>query len=220
MLEISNAWDFSAAFNGLMLVQFWHQGTLVDLIPVLEELSQAPGLVIARVGLALALAESGRHSEAADLVSDLGENNFVAVPRHNLWVGTICMLTEVCLELGDTIMAAKLVELLKDRRGELITLSYGTGFLASVDRLLGALYFLMGDRAMAGELLESAMSHEWELGARPMLCRSLLWYSRLTREDDRERSTALAGECLTLARDLGMTRVERQVLELHPTLTA
>ena len=220
MLEISNAWDFSAAFNGILLVQFWHQGTLADLIPVLEDLSQAPGFVIARVGLALALAESGRHSEAADFVSDLGKNNFVAVPRHNLWVGTICMLTEVCLELGDTIMAAKLVELLKERRGELITLSYGTGFLSSVDRLLGALYLLLGDRALAGEFLESAVAHERDLGARPMLCRSLFWYSRLTREDDPERSIALAEECLMLARDLGMNGVERNVVELHPALIA
>ncbi len=146
-----------------------------------------------------ALAALGREAEARAFYEGILAGGVEGVPRNIRWHDTIVELAHLCADLGDERHAAALCEVLEpvdDHHGVLpIPICYAGPVRRARARLLARL----GERALARELLEEALSACEALGARPTQARVLVELGALT---SRGRDHLAQG--LRLAEELGM----------------
>jgi hypothetical protein len=128
----------------------------------------APAMPCWRAGLAASLAASGRASEARLEYDRLAADGFAALPRDNLWLAAMALLTETvsALELG-TGAAAVYAELAPFAGRNIILPT--AAFLGPADMWLGILARVEGRHAKALEHLALARTSATRNGARTSL---------------------------------------------------
>ncbi len=112
--------------------------------------------------LAIALAESGRHDEAADLLHRTLDDGF---PRSRLALQTWADLSEVAAILEDRASAARLADDLEPFQGRYVVPGSGEYCLGSVEHWLGLCAWTIGDRDAAVTFLDRAVTAHRRLSA-------------------------------------------------------
>ncbi|MBW3652967.1 MAG: hypothetical protein KY433_05105, partial [Actinobacteria bacterium] len=130
----------------------------------------SPAMPVWRAGLAAALADAGRRDEAKLEFDRLAGDDFAALPRDNLWLTAMALLSE-------TIAALDLREHAMDVHRQLApfagrnVVSPTVTFLGPVEMWLGILARVAGRDAEALEQLAAARVRATRDGARPTVAR-------------------------------------------------
>ena len=127
-----------------------------------------PAMPCWRAGLAAALAATGRAAEARLEYDRLAADGFAALPRDNLWLAAMALLTETVAGLEASVGAAAVYAELAPFAGRNIVLPT-SAFLGPVDMWLGILARVEGRRAMALEHLAAARAAATRNGDRTSL---------------------------------------------------
>jgi class 3 adenylate cyclase len=189
-------------------------GDYVRLGDLLEHGGALPGY---RVMVSLAHWEAARPDEARTGFEALAGADFTDLPIDTLWLRTITLCAELCVELGDVVRAAVLYDMLAPYALLLPTFSLGTG-AACVSHHLGRLATTLGRFDDAdGRFAAAAAIHD-RIAAPIWLARTRLEWARmlLTRRHpgDAERAQELLRQALATARELGLAKVERDAVAL------
>jgi tetratricopeptide (TPR) repeat protein len=158
----------------------------------------SPAMPCWRAGLAAALADAGRHDEARLEFDRLAADDFAALPRDNLWLAAMALLTEaiVALDLREHAMAVHLQ--LAPFAGRNIMLPT-VAFLGPVEMWLGILARVAGRDAAALEQLAAARVRATRNGARPTLARIAVEEATLLVRDGSAAARERAEELLASA---------------------
>jgi tetratricopeptide (TPR) repeat protein len=202
--------DFSVGQTQLFWLLREHDRA-AEIEPTLRTLpARFPSLAAAwRAALALLLAETGRTSEARELIDALARDDFRSLSRNFLWLAALALLGEACAVVGDGPRAARLYELLAPLRPRTIVLSAGAFCFGSLDLALGRLAAAAGHPDVALGHLAAALESNTAMGAHPWVGWTSLELARLLAA----RNTPEARHHLERAREtattLGMVRLER-----------
>ena len=128
----------------------------------------APGMPVWRAALARVYCAQGRDVEAQRELDRLAVDDFVAVPRDNVWLVGMAMLAEVCAHLDDREQATRLEPLLRPFAGRVVTSPHAI-FGGPVARFLGLLAACRGDLDAAADDFERARGVARRMNARPVL---------------------------------------------------
>jgi class 3 adenylate cyclase len=138
-------------FSAQMFSLLRMQGRLEETVPgVREGLERFPGNPAWRCSLALALAETGRKSEARLELERLAEDDFAFLDHDPFHLVNLSLLASVCAVLGDTQRAAPLYDRLLAYKGRYLALET---------------IVIAGSAARALGLLAGAM-HRWDAAVR------------------------------------------------------
>ncbi len=172
-------------------------------------LDRADAFPAARCALALVHAELGRRDDAAVALERFAEGGFAALPRDAFWLLGMALLAEVALDLGASTQARGLYDLLLPHSGRVVVAGRAAAACwGSLDRLLGSLAALFGDREAARGHLERAVELDRRIGSRPWLAMSRFALADvLSAAGDEGRALDLSALALGAARDLGMERL-------------
>ncbi|HSJ34170.1 MAG TPA: AAA family ATPase [Acidimicrobiia bacterium] len=171
-----------------------------------------------RIALAHVLTTGDRRSEAHSILSALSAGQFSGLHRDNYWVPSLCLASEVAVELEDLAVARILYELLKPyaRRN---AVAFAEGPLGSVSRYLGLLAELSGDLEAADRHLADAETANRRMGARPWLAHTLFERARVRRllqDSTAEEPKRWLEECRRLCDEIGLTSLSRQLEMNYP----
>lgn len=183
------------------------QGRLEELEPLLSSvLERAPGAHLWRALLALVQLANDRRGEAQIELERLTQSGLSDLPKTSSWVGTACLVGELCAGLGDQKSAARLSALLQPFRDQMALVGYFC--VGPVARSVGLLAAARGLYDEALECLERAASKVSALRARPSLVRIWLDMAAVLRSrllpGDFQRSQELLEEAVAEATALGM----------------
>src|SRR5262249_36697034 len=148
----------------------------------------------------------------------LAVNQFRDLPRNLGWLQVLSRLADVVHFFGDAARATVLYDLLLPYadRCALTTLPTCRG---SVARPLGLLATVLGRYDTAERHFEDALAMNARIRARIWVAHTQHDYARMLvardRPGDRARATALAGQALATAREVGMKPLEAKVVELQ-----
>jgi DNA-binding CsgD family transcriptional regulator len=202
------------------------QGRLGETVEVLEDLSaRFPAMPVYRASLAGALAEAGYTEQAQAEVERLAAEDLAAVTRDFSLSVTLATLAAACHRLGDTTRAAKVSELLEpyaDRN--IATGRVGVLCLGPAAYYLGLLDLTLNRPEQAVRRFQHAAALAGRLQAPPMIAMSHEGQARallaLDRPGDRQQATALLGEVVATAQELGIhglgERANALLAELAP----
>ncbi len=196
------------------------QGRLDELVPVLEaELQQRPVQPLLCAQLAQAYAETGRLSQARDLVVAFAAPGYDQVRRRDwVWAEESFLLSEVAGVLGDPELAADLYGALVPYVGRSTSISFHP-YIGVFDRYLGLLATALGRHDEAERLFEAAQVQYRRMQSPPWIARTNYDFARLllTRNGagDRARAAELLSAALETARELGMTRLLEEIAALE-----
>ncbi len=147
----------------------WTMGRPGGVEQQLRQIAEAlPYMQVWRLGLALISAADGDLTEAERVWGGLAASNFADVPRNNQWMITLTLAAELCAQLGDSVRAAALYELLAPC-DELSSVSPAGGYAGPVDRYLGLLAQTTGDTAAAERHLRGALEMARRHRSRPLV---------------------------------------------------
>jgi DNA-binding SARP family transcriptional activator len=189
--------------------------TLCDFRGSVEESEQGirelvvayPARPVFRCALAHLDARLGRLEEARQVVDDLGEDRFSAVPFDQEWLYGMSLLAETCAFLSDDDASAVLYGLLAPYAA-LNAVDVTEGFMGSASRYLGLLATTMSRWDDAARHFEDALAMNERMGARPWLAHTQHDFARmlLTRDGPgaRERAHELLDAALAIYRELAM----------------
>jgi hypothetical protein len=202
----------SAAAQTLVLHR--EQGQAAALLPLALASAEAnPTIPTFRAAVAILHADLGQLEEARLLLDALASDEFGVIPRDFVWIIAIVLLVEVVAMLGDAVRARVLFELLSPFSG-LTAMGSGVYCAGAVDRYLAMLASTVGDDAAAERLFAAADEVEAAMGARPLRCRTRLWWARHRRGRDANAAKAMAAEYVSEAEELGMPAVALSLREL------
>ncbi len=181
----------------------------------------APAMPCWRAALAAALAHAGRREEALLEFERLAADDFAALPRDNLWLAAMALLSEAALALELTGPAAALHAQLAPFAGRNVVLPT-VGFLGPVEMWLGILAGVAGRDDEALEQLTAASARATRDGARTSAARIAFEEAVVLLRADDNAALLRADELLTRAAagaaDLGLTRLGRQAEALRAQL--
>jgi len=183
----------------------------------------APAMPCWRAGLAAALADAGRRDEAKLEFDRLAADDFAALPRDNLWLTAMALLTEAiaALDLREHAMAVHVQ--LAPFAGRNVVLPT-VAFLGPVEMWLGILARVAGRDAEALEQLAAARVRATRDGARPTLARIAVEEAEVLVRDGgttaRGRAEELLDEAAAICRQLTLVRVGEHVRALREQLVA
>lgn len=188
-------------YAGHSFVLHRETGRVAELLPTFTTIVAAnPGLVLFAAALARSHAELGDLEAATAVYDRLTAEDPGRLPGDQTWLASLTLLAETAALLGRDEMAPRLYELLLPHRGHLVVVG-ATVSLASIDRHLGMLAWLLGRAADAEAHLEDALTLEQQLGLGTFAVRSLVWLGRVTG------ATAPLQEAVDQAKTLGMAGV-------------
>lgn len=202
-----------------------HQGRLGELAPVLRQFmgKASPGGTWLP-GLALLHCELGARDEARSVFEKIAAGGFAAMPQDAIRIASLAYLAEVCVWLGDTVRAAMLYDLLLPYAERNLVFGAHTASFGAGARLLGMLATTLQRWDVAQQQLEYAIQFDQRSGGRPWLAHSRHAFALMLmrREGDGDRALALSllEAALEEARQLGMVRLEQDVLETQAVLVA
>ena len=148
------------------VVLAWVRQRLRETIEVVRaHAAGAPAMPVWRAALAAALADAGRRDEALLEFDRLAADDFAALPRDSLWLGSMALLAEAVLSLDLPEHARALYAKLAPFAGRNVVLPT-VGFLGPVQMWLGILARVAGRDADALERLVAARTQATRDGAR------------------------------------------------------
>lgn len=172
-----------------------------------------PAMPAWRCALGVVYRDQGRVPEMRREFDRVAANDFAGIPRDNLYLPALALITEVCAELGDAERATvleRLMEPFADRH----VVSPDCAFIGPVRRYLGMLSATQGAWDRAEEHFERARDAAQRMTARPTAAQVALDEARmLLARGDGERAARRLDEARAIAEELGMDafveRVER-----------
>jgi hypothetical protein len=187
----------------------WAQGRMGEMHQQLKRFADGyPAMPVFRAALALACCETGRDAEARREFRLLADRDFAGLPRDNVWLLAMALLSETCAHLEDAPGAEVLYGLFSPFDGRNVT-SPDAIFAGPVARYLGLLATARGDPESA----ERHFAAAWEQAnldfARPAMARTRLDHARMLLaqggEEDRARASQFLAEAHALAEDLELS---------------
>jgi tetratricopeptide (TPR) repeat protein len=183
---------------------------------------QYPWVPTWRCEYTLVLALLGREDEARAEFEELAGGDFADLRRDLTWLTAIAFLAETAAILRDRSRAALLYELLLPHASRTVSVSPGVACYGSVARYLGRLAATLERDAEAVAHLETALTANSRLGARPYVAETQADLAALlaARERDPARTRELAGQARATALDLSMAPLLARVAEIERQLGA
>ena len=161
----------TVASQGVVLT--WVQHGLREVVDVVRAYAAgAPAMPVWRAGLAAALADAGRREEALLEFDRLAADDFAALPRDNLWLAAMALLSEAALALDLPEQARALYDKLAPFAGRNVVLPT-VGYLGPVQMWLGILARVAGRDVDALEQLRRRRARRRRATARAPRCRGL-----------------------------------------------
>ncbi|HJS71182.1 MAG TPA: AAA family ATPase [Acidimicrobiia bacterium] len=158
--------NISAALFQLFLVRR-EQGRLEEITDMVRKAAtNFPWYPFHRLALAQLLRSTGSVAEASSLFGELGDGGFSLFQQDNYWVLSLCLASELAVDLGDVELAQTLADLLTPCSG-LNAVGFPEGSLGAVDRYLGLLAGFLGDPDGAVQWFERALLLNERNRARP-----------------------------------------------------
>ena len=158
--------DASAWFGAQMVTIRWYQGRLPELLPMLTEYVDMPGLSAADNSplavLALASATVGERWTAKCLLATLTD-----LPRSDTWLVTLYGVVETAHVLGDKDMAARAYSLLEPYADLPMIVGLGAACFGPVHHALGVASLTVGDVERAAGHFRAAIDRSLALGHVP-----------------------------------------------------
>lgn len=146
------------------------QGGLATLRPMVDMfLDQFPGMLGVRYVAVSIYAEIGDMVAARSLLDRLAVARFKDLARDGNWLGSLCRVADVCVDLGDRQRAQWLYALLRPYADRVAVFSFGEACDGAVARCLGRLAGLLGKNRVAREYFEQAMHVNSRLQAVPWI---------------------------------------------------
>ena len=158
----------------------------------------APAMPCWRAGLAASLAASGRDAEARLEYDRLAADGFAMLPRDNLWLTAMSLLTETVASLELSAAAAAVYAELAPFAARNVVLPTA-GFLGPVEMWLGILARVEGRPAKALEHLDAARRSATRNGARTSLARIDIETAAVLRGSAEPGAAERAAELLAVA---------------------
>jgi DNA-binding CsgD family transcriptional regulator/tetratricopeptide (TPR) repeat protein len=216
--------DAMGLFGVQMFTLRREQGRLQELAPAVRHFVQvSPEAARWRPGLALIYSELGQEAEARAEFERLAANDFADIPPDAQWILCIVYLVEVCCYLGDTQRATILYRLLRPYDGRNIAAGPTAACYGAAARYLGMLAATMSRWGEAQRHFEDALAMNARMGAKPWLAHTQYQYAKMLlargRREDRQRTTSLLEQALTISRDLGMLALEGRAAALLEHMT-
>jgi eukaryotic-like serine/threonine-protein kinase len=217
MLMVSNRTGLHSplqAFGVLYSVVRIERGAAGDVLESLrffgDQYKQMPGWTAV---LAYALLRAGRRAEARHEFERLAERGF-PIPEDRTWLACMAMLSEVCVELGDSRRASVLYERLAPFGDRHATAGSAIS-LGSINHFLALLSVVQHNRAAACAHFEAAIESNARAGARLALAYAHHGYAALLEgsrdRGSRERAKELRERALEGARDCGSVHLAQQI---------
>ena len=178
-----------------------------------------PDLALSRCAMALCYSELERRDDASFHFEQVAQEDFARVRRDPTWLGSMALLSEICVYLGDSARAPILYRNLLPYKGRQASLDIYVTY-GPVALYLGMLAGLLGKFDEAEAHFELALSQTARAGARPWHAHARYQYGLLLRSrgepDLREKCSALLKGALVETRALKMKALERKLLALEP----
>jgi AAA ATPase domain len=184
----------------------WAQGRMGEMHAQLKRFADGyPAMPVFRAALAYACCETGRDGDARREFRLLADHAFTGIPRDNVWLLAMALLSETCAHLDDAAGAAVLYELFSPFDGRNVT-SPDAIFAGPVARYLGLLATARGEP----ELAERHFAAAWDQAsldfARPAMARTHLDHARMLLRHgeaaDRARASGFLDEADAIAEEL------------------
>lgn len=196
------------------------QGRVAEMEPTVRAfVERYPETPSWRAALGFLAAELGHEDEARAVFEDLAAGGFAALPRNFAWLTGLALLTEVCAFLGDVERARTLHGLLVPFAAQNV-LTSDRQCWGSVAHYLGILATTLGRFDEAERWFERARQVHSRMGARPWVAHTAYRQARLLLArgagGDARRADALLDEAGSIARELGMVRLEARVVATRP----
>jgi hypothetical protein len=205
-----------------LVVLTWQQqgpGAIGELVRAYAD--GAPSMPCWRAGLAASLAATGRIEEAQVEYDRLAADGFAALPRDNLWLAAMALLTETVAALGLRGGAAAIyAELAPFARRNIVLPT--AAFLGPVEMWLGILARVQGRRAKALEHFAAARTSATRNGARTSLMRIAVEEATVLVEDGgtvvRRRAAELLEQTAASCEDMGLGIMLARIAPLQERL--
>jgi DNA-binding NarL/FixJ family response regulator len=220
--------DTVGCFQGQFALLRRLQGRLEDLDTEGQRaLEAAPHPWMFCAGRSQFYSEVGNGTAARREFEHAAANDFAAVPRRVTWLRGLShhvQLADVCAFLGDAPRAATLYAWLLPYAGQSVVAGTAVTCVGAVDRSLGLLAAVLGNRPAAVAHFEAALAMNARLGARPWLAHTQRQYAQLLASSrgrgDRRRARQLLSAAFTHYAELGMDAyaARTQALLAEPTL--
>ncbi len=183
------------------------QARLAELAPVVRILGERAAQKVWQPGLMAVQVELGMEADARRSLRRLVADG-IEVDRQRLWLGTLTLLTDACVALGETRLAGDLLDLLQPYAGTNLQIGHLVACLGSADRYLGMLASMLGEWERAEAHLEDALRLNAELGAVTWQAHTRLQIARMllarSRRADRIAAEAQLREAAALAEAHGL----------------
>ena len=202
--------------RGQQWSRHWGRGTLSELEALTKSVADAaPGLVVWRAALARVYHENGRESEARREFERLVGPDGVNVPPNDNWLPAMVILSEVCVLLGDAEHAETLLRTLEPYAGRNAVSLHG-GYFGPIDRSIGILAALTGDRERADRHLAAAFESAERMHARPAMAIIRLDQATvMLGAGEAGGARELIDEAAAIAADVGADGLTRRAEELR-----
>ncbi len=191
-------------------------GAITDLVRAYAD--GAPAMPCWRAGLAASLAASGRAAEARREYERLAADGFAALPRDNLWLTAMVLLTETVEALELSTAAAAVYAELTPFAGRNVVLPTAA-FLGPVELWLGILARVEGRPAKALEHLAAARRSAARNGARADLARIDVEQATVLLASPQQAAHAEAAQLLDRAAlacaTMGLTALRARITALQ-----
>ncbi len=163
--------------------------------------SEIPQLPVVRMALALGHARSNRLVQARTEFEYLAAGDFAQIPNDWNWLGTVALLGEVCVRIGDLERAPVLYRLLSPYAGRSVTLGYGDVYYNTVSHYLGCLSGALDEFDRARREFESSLRFNRRMGAGVALAYTQAAYAAMLLKCEGSDETRQGRELLQLARE-------------------
>jgi DNA-binding SARP family transcriptional activator/tetratricopeptide (TPR) repeat protein len=192
------------------------QNRMDELTPYFERLVRDIGALPGwRTALVWSAVQGGRPDEARAHADELRRDGFSMLPHDANLIPALAVLTHATGELGDAQLAAEIEPLLSPYCEYWVVMGPGPATLGPVAYSVGLLTLVQGKLDEAIAHFETAIEKSLLMRARPYVARSRFGLSQALRRraanGDRERAETLEQEARTLAEELRMTRLLREL---------
>jgi len=201
-------------------VMRWLQGRLPELEPMIREYADnLPVMPAWRCGLIAAHVQQDRREAVRRGFDELARDGFASLPRDNLYLAALTLLTDACAYLADRDGARALMALVAPYadRTAMVT---DAALFAPMSRSMGRLSAVCGEREAALRWLARARDDAEVLGARPLVAHLLVDEAAVRHHlggaAEQEVVAGLLHRADVLATELELGEVLRRVRELRP----
>jgi len=164
-------------WSGAQLVTIrWYQGRLVELLPMLRDGANSPGLSAvdnsSAAALAVAAALAGDRHTAASSLAALSGDDLAHLPASSSWLVTMNGIVEAASLLQDADLAQRAYELLRPHAGLPMLGGLGVTCFGSAQQALGVASLTSGQLDRAVDHLRAAVRHNLALAHWPAVVAS------------------------------------------------